>query len=241
MGLRARRRTGRDDGAHELLNANYSWNADAPGAYEIAPSRSAALDLVRRCRSGLERPDGIYGPDGLLRRACDRLYGADAGRHMAELFSLGAGEGEGAFPLATGWRWAADDAAKLAEESNLEPRDRSEYWHRREAKTAAALELIAAAFNEPLPNDDVRGDLEWLRTRLNIGLRLCRAQAAAWACKLAASGVNRGKLAAAVDDVERFLDANVPSDITDPAGGDLVIWRMIVDKLREPFPAQAPT
>ena len=213
----------------QLLCANYAWHADAPGAYAPANTRAEALELRRRCTTGFETGDDIFGPGGLLSRACDRLYGADAGRLMTELFSLGAGEG--VFPLATGWRRAADEVAALEAGTNDEKDSRARHWRRREELTSAALKLMSDALRAPVPNDGVREDLAWLCTGLNVGLRICRALCAC--CEWMDGGAEHAhtRFGDTVDELRRYLNVNVPGTTTDPVGGDVVVWRMIVDKL----------
>jgi len=213
----------------QLLCANYAWHADAPGAYEPATTREEALELRLRCADGIETRSDIHGPGGLLSRACGRLYGATAGPVLAELFALGAGEG--VFPLATGWCRAADEVALLEAGTEDDAASRAAHWSRREELTSTALELVEEALRTPLPNEGVREDLAWLRTGLSVGLRICRALCACWEWKNSGAAGAHGRVGKVVDELRRYLADTVPTATTDPVGGDIVIWRLIVDKL----------
>ena len=214
----------------QLLSAQFAWNADAPGAYEPAGSRREALELLQRCRDGVETPTELFGPEGLLRRACDRLYGRGAGESMAELFSLGAGEG--VFPLATGWRRAADEVTALTAGPEADPEARAAHWRRREELTRAALQLAGGSLRQDVSDTHARADIGWLRVRLEVGGRMCRALAACWRRQEGGSDGARTNAGNAVEELSRHLSANVPGTTTDPVGGDLAVWRLIADQLR---------
>ena len=69
----------------EVIAAEYSWNAHAPGSmdprrYDVA----AALD--RRYMHEPDEPKEVFGPEGVYARACDLLYGSKAGPIMASYY-----------------------------------------------------------------------------------------------------------------------------------------------------------
>ena len=213
----------------QLLCANYAWHADAPGSYAPADTRAEAMELRDRCAAGIETRSDIHGPEGLLSRACQRLYGTEAGPALTELFALGAGAG--AFPLATGWRRAADEVPVLESGAGDDDGSRAAHWRRREELTAAALELVSDALGMPLPTEGVRADLQWLSTGLSVGRRICRALCACWEWRSNGAEHAHTRARSTVDEVRRYLADTVPTTTTDPVGGDIVIWRLIVDKL----------
>ncbi|MBT3374761.1 MAG: hypothetical protein HN742_34170 [Lentisphaerae bacterium] len=213
----------------QLLCANYAWHAAAPGAYVPAGTRAEALELRGRCATGVETQDDLLGSSGLLGAACKRLYGSEAGPLMAELFSLGAGHG--VFPLATGWRQAADEAAALEAGTEDEDGSQTRYWRQREELTSMALKLGCEALEKALPSEGVREDVAWLCTGLNVGRRICQALRAGREWQADKAGETREQFDAAVSDLRAYLDANVPGPTTDPVGGDVAIWNMVVDRL----------
>ena len=152
-------------------------NRQASGAYEVAPSRRDALARLERCRLGTETNAAVFGDQGVLRSACDHLYGPQAGRWLARLFSLG--HGQGVSPLATGWGAATKEVTALDDGQTEAADERITYWQRRAELTDEALTLIESALAEPLAEASVREDLMWLRTGLAIGSRLCRVLAPA--------------------------------------------------------------
>lgn len=215
----------------QLLCAQYGWHADAAGGYVPAGSRQKAIELLQRCRDGLETPVGMFGAEGALRLVCDRLYGRDAGGTMAELFSLGAGEG--VFPLATGWRRAADEVTVLKAGSEGDAKGRAEHWRRREELTHAAVQLIETALRQRVPDTDVRDDLAWFRIRLGTGRRICRALAACWTWRQSGADSARTDAVEAVAELSRYLAVNVPATTTDPVGGDSTVCRLMVEQFRD--------
>jgi len=214
----------------QLLSAQCAWNSTAPGAFDILPNRTDMLELIEGCRSGVEVNSEVFGDSGLLSHACDRLYGPEAGARLVELLSVGLGGG--LFPLAVAWRNVTAEVGKLLDSSADEAGERSAYWKQREELTASAIECATSALAAPLPDEDVRGDIEWLRTCLEVGLRLCRALGASWVWRSAKTEEAEAELTAAIDGLERFLDTEVGTDITDPVGGDMFAWRETAKKLR---------
>jgi hypothetical protein len=146
------------------------------------------------------------------------------------VFSLGVGEGT--FPVATGWGTVSREVGRLLRGSADEARERSVYWERREALTGEALALVALALAEPLPDSDVLADVEWLRTCLEVGQRLCRALAAGWKWKGEPTAPALAAAAGAVEDLESYLARHVPTDTTDPVGGDVAVWWATAAQLR---------
>jgi len=213
----------------QVLCAEYAWNANAPGAYEPAVSRNEALERLNRCRSGVETAAAVLGPQGALRRACDLLYGVHAGLWMQELFSLG--HGQGVFPLATGWGAATREVNELLNGSPEPQEDRVAHWRRRERLTVKAVSLVETALREPLPDTDVRADLEWLQKSLAIGSRLCRALAACRQWRRDSGEAAHDAARDAVDELAAFVRDNVPTDTVDPVGGDVAAWLQTVEGL----------
>jgi hypothetical protein len=215
----------------QLVCAEYAWHSTAPGAFPTTYPRQEMMELLKRCRAGLEHPAAIHGPNGLIRRACDRLYGHAAGHWLAQLFTLGAGTG--LFPVVTGWGAATKEVRRLLEKPDEPAQERRNHWQQREALTNSAISLARAALAERFPDEETRADIEWLRTRLEIGLRLCRALAACWDWHGQPTGPVLAKVSGALGDLEAFLNAHVPTETTDPIGGDPFIWRETLAKLKE--------
>ncbi len=214
----------------QLLCAEYGWRADAAGAYPLASSRSEALALLRRCKTGKESCPEIFGEQGLLRRACDMLHGAQAGPLLAQVFT--AGIGEGLFPVAAGWGSVSREAPRLLGGAEADPASRAQYWLRRETVTALACADVAQALLQALPSRDVRGDVEWLQDCLEVGRRLCRALSACWTWTTEKGGPARARAEAALEDLHAYLSAYIPSATTDPVGGDIAVWRHTLQTLR---------
>ena len=214
----------------QLLSAEYAWHSTARGAFDILAGRDEMLEFLEQCRSGKEVNSEIFGSDGLLRRAGDRLYGAEAGEPLAELLSVGLGTG--LFPLAVAWRNVTREVGTLLGGSDDGAADRHAHWQQREALTEAAVKLASSASDVQQPDSELQGDLEWLQTCLEVGQCLCRVLAACWAWRGEPTDSSQMEVSGALAELEGFLDGRVGTDLTDPVGGDMFAWRETAKKLR---------
>ncbi len=212
----------------QLVAAEYEWRADAPGAADLATDRQAGLRLWEASRDGSLRPAEVYGPGGVIERACERIYGAGAGAHMSELFSSGAGESG---PVATIWRTITTEVVKLREGSIEDSLERDTFWYERAETTRRALELVANALQTEGLAPEVAEDLRWLRGTLEIGEQF--ADGTGMTCELLASGSEELKtqLRAHWSTLRQRIEADFPTDWFDPLGGDVGCWRVTIERL----------
>ncbi len=71
----------------QLLNAEFSWNATAPG-FRAPVSHADALSTWKALSAFEQVPEEIGGPDGFLVHACRKIYGPRAGDAMWRFFNL---------------------------------------------------------------------------------------------------------------------------------------------------------
>ncbi len=71
----------------QVVNAEFSWNADAPGS-QRPKTFETALAAWNRLRSNQELPEEVFGSGGLFEEACVRIYGAKTGKVMARFFNF---------------------------------------------------------------------------------------------------------------------------------------------------------
>ncbi|MAE62488.1 MAG: hypothetical protein CMJ49_14160 [Planctomycetaceae bacterium] len=155
----------------QMLNAEYAWRADAGAWFDepIAQTFPNAINQYDTYRDGLRRPAGIFGPEGFLETACHRLYGPEAGAHMATVNRLMTADGEAplgylfntAF-LHTEAQWAKDVPPERARHSSTR-------WQRIAdvTQTAATETRLAEAL---VPNTDpIREDLAWMADTFLVG------------------------------------------------------------------------
>ena len=71
----------------QVVNAEFSWNVDAPG-HQRPKTFETTLDAWNRLRSNQELPEEVFGPGGLFEEACVRIYGAKTGKLMARFFNF---------------------------------------------------------------------------------------------------------------------------------------------------------
>ncbi len=68
-----------------VINAEYSWNAHAPGGCDPLTYEEAST-LYHRYVYDQNQPEAIFGAGGLYHRACALLYGEKAGPVMADFY-----------------------------------------------------------------------------------------------------------------------------------------------------------
>ena len=71
----------------QLINAQFSWNVKAAG-HRTPGSYEAVHSSWRELMTNEEIPSEIIGPGGLLEKACEKLYGLQAGQLMQRYFQL---------------------------------------------------------------------------------------------------------------------------------------------------------
>ncbi len=71
----------------QVVNAEVSWNSDAPGSRQPSTFQTA-LDAWNTLRSNQELPEEVFGTGGLFDEACIRIYGHKAGKVMARFFNF---------------------------------------------------------------------------------------------------------------------------------------------------------
>jgi len=234
----------------QVVAAQFGWNGGAPGAPRLWKSRGEALALRSRVVCGAFAPDALYGRRGLLRRACEHLYGKAPAAALARAFALSADPAAGAacgygsaaeqrrtrlFPLFCLCGFASGDVARLAAAAAADEgaHGRGLLWRTRETLTARALAYLATALRRMPADAAAREDVAWLLTCARVGRAACRALSAAWewrdgAAPAAATRLRRAL--AALDDAVRPAEH---ASLTDPAGGDLSNWILFARRLRE--------
>ena len=138
------------------------WNAEIPRSYEAQMAHYDAL------RQGRLRPDGLYGPEGLLETSCALAYGKNLAKPMADLFRLQGKNGE--HPIFT-----ASNVELWTNSSILNypmlwdtPAERPQQLQYRErfaesaAVTAAAEEILTQVLKEESLCAEVRAHLEFM-------------------------------------------------------------------------------
>lgn len=216
----------------QLLAAEYEWHADAPGAAPLATDRADGLRLWEASRDGSLRPPEVYSPDGLLTLACEHLYGPAAGPHMAEMFSLGAGEHG---PVAVMWRTITTEIVKLREGVELPERDT--FWYDRAEVTRQAIALVDAALQEEGLTPEVAGDLRWLQATLEIGERFAEGLGMTWELLAVSPEGLRERVREHWAALERRIREDFSTDTFDPLGGDMGSWLPALAALAEMPPA----
>lgn len=211
----------------QVVAAQFAWNADAPGAVPMAGDRADALGHLDAARDGTLRPPAIYGPGGLVERACALLYGPEAGPRLAEVF---AADGPSSWPAVGAWPSFNRELLRLERRTEPDPDARAEHWRSRRAATKRAAALVARVLEGVLP-DATRDDLSWLGARMSLHAEMCALLAGTWA----AVGARENAVAAARawHDLVRGLRDCYPAQCTDPLCGDIGAALELAEVLRD--------
>jgi len=71
-----------------LLNAEYMWNTESTGFYDVPKTAGKCMDRFNEYVKGQIRPREIYGAGGFLEKACTEVYGTQAGAYMKKVYEL---------------------------------------------------------------------------------------------------------------------------------------------------------
>ena len=211
----------------QVVAAQFAWNATAPGAAPLAMNHAQALGQLEAARDGTLRPAEIYGPGGLIERACELLYGPEAGPLLAEVFGA---DGPEAWPVVAAWPSFSRELRRLEARTEPDASARAEHWRSRGAATQRAAALVDCALEGSLP-DPTRYDLSWLRARMGLHAEMCALLADTWAAVGTPDGA--GAAAAAWADLAERLRASGPAECTDPLCGDIGAALELAEVLRD--------
>lgn len=218
-------------GVHEeplqLLNARALW-CGAQSGFAQTPSSPAEADaLYAQVVAGTFRNDALFGPQGALRAACHRLWGAEAGEHMFRAYTCAPDGLRG--PVSRVW-WAITREVRRLRgeltEHGVTEEDLRARWRTRVEVTGTALEHAQAALQR-LDDPDIR----WLCTCLDVGGRFARAVLLAMDAR-AGDGAARSALVQLLDELALHIESLHVGQRTDVLGGDPGCWMETVDLLR---------
>ncbi len=219
-------------GLHEeplqLLNARALWSGPGSGFSAAVESSQQAETLAKAVVAGEHRPESVFGPDGALNTACRLLWGAEAGRHMAEAYRAGGGLEA---PVGRIWWTITREVRRLRGdlgETWLTWEQIVQRWERRVEVTRQALEHVEAA--RAISADEA---ITHLTNCLALGARFAGVVLLAARLRAGdAAGSIAGDLAAELESLEADVKARglVPTDLL---GGDSGCWLETVELLRE--------
>ncbi|MCW5977923.1 MAG: hypothetical protein KIT09_07585 [Bryobacteraceae bacterium] len=244
----------------QLLNAEYGWNARAPGSY--APKTfQEGLSAWNALMDNERLPPDIFGEGRLFDLACRRVYGEKAGEAMSRFFRYSEPAAAGPlprfyprriYPLVVLWRYLQGDSLYWnpkpdpSEEAALKGlgADREEF-HRRLAavwRQTAGVNRKAAVFAAEAERSlglrpDADGDVRHLARCLDVGERFANLLAAYHELLAGAAGGPgfEAKLKSTLEEraaVAAWVEREFQFDHVDPKGGDLSSWIESLDRLR---------
>jgi len=220
-----------------LLNAEYMWNCQSTGFSDVPETFKECMERFLDYRRIRIYPPEVFGEDGFLDRACQTLYGEEAGKCVAEVYRLKP------YPICYGYaaymRWK-----------------RPIYrWTNRLEATEKAIEHVSAA----LAAEDLKDENKELLLRFHQSLRVGKQFAEVWGhfmelremaedkSKTAGDiGGELEKLTAKMDAMDEYIEQNFGSDwaVTEKtggflyygskgkAGGDPFYWNVVLDQMR---------
>ena len=221
----------------QLLNAEFAWNASQ---VSLPKSFAQSCEMFAGYRDRTVQPPDIFGAKGFLGRACEKLYGKSAGRHMRKVFTLSTRDGlppvahvttknyeafgnPSSMPL---HRWGDDLPA--SEAAGLAGR-----WGRVSKVTAKALEATRAALRAGL-TDRSENDVRWLAKGFEMGEMYAQATQRYYELYALAQRLLAGRPSSSASDVNnkhkalqsltrtmaKLLRATYPRKMLDYLGGD---------------------
>jgi len=234
----------------QLLNSEFSWNSAGAALPRTYAQCQKKFDTYKDRK---EQPQDIFGAQGFLGRACEALYGKDAGRHMRKVFSLTTSDDLSPLAHLTTkmtdsfgnpnreplHRWGDDLPAEKAA-------DFAKRWGRVEKITVKAQKAVQAALRAG-PTDRAISDLAWYAKSLEIGAVYAKAaesyyQLYAKAQEVLSSGVPRktseidrqfSELQSLTRKIAELLKSNFPRKMLDHMGGDRLQKQRALDFLRK--------
>ncbi|MCZ2080261.1 MAG: glycoside hydrolase family 20 zincin-like fold domain-containing protein [Bryobacterales bacterium] len=245
----------------QVINAEYSWNSNAPG--RVTPANFA--DGLRRWNalmSNEEMPEAVFGPGGVFQAACARIYGKQAGASMARFFNyheerqasankaLPAFYPHRLYPYIVLWRFLQGDAAfsnvapSAAEQRELNAlkttrvelqRNVAELWRQNSSVNLKARKYLDEALQAKDLRTDAREDVEYLRKCLVAGQRFADLLAGYHGLLASDPAVQTAqvtKLISARESLASWLHREFRFDFTDPKGGDQAAWLETLELLR---------
>ncbi|MDA2929912.1 glycoside hydrolase family 20 zincin-like fold domain-containing protein [Acidobacteria bacterium AH-259-O06] len=244
----------------QVLNAQFSWNADAPGNRQPKTFK-ATLAAWNALRSNEELPAEIFGPGGLFEEACVKIYGPAAGKSMARLFHYFEPSSAKTLPsfyprkiysLAVLWRIFQADSRYWRFELDSDIRQTlkslqidygelqrrlSTFWFQSAEVNEKAKIMVTEARNATDLYEDARADLKHLSRCLDVGTHFSRLlasyhQVIAEHFSGTANEQQVDKNLAQVNQLWDYLRSNFPFDTVDPKGGDLSSWTLTLRELR---------
>jgi hypothetical protein len=236
----------------QVINAEYSWNSDAPG--RVTPTDFA--DGLRRWNalmSNEEMPAAVFASGGLFHEACARIYGPRAGASMARFFEhyedrkpeashLPAFYPHRLYSYVVLWRALLGDAAyselepSAAERAHLATRrlERadlqrrlSELWRQNARVNQSTERHLDAALREKDLRMDARADVAYLRKCLTAGERFALLLADYHGLLALEPPARRSQVESVAKShhaLGQWLQSEFTFDFVDPKGGDQAAW-----------------
>jgi hypothetical protein len=236
----------------QLINAEYSWNSNAPG--RTTPSGfQEGLRRWTALMSNQEEPPEVFGANGVFPLACARIYGDLAGASMASFFRYSEQHSSGnnrlpafypdrLYPTVVLWRFLQGDAGfsgvapstiELREIQSLKTtrselqRNLSELWRHTAAVNLKTQKFVDEALRANDLRSDARPDVEYLRKCLLAGERF-GTLLAEYHDLLAMNPSERaarvGRVASSHQALANWLHKEFRFDFPDPKGGDQAAW-----------------
>jgi hypothetical protein len=244
----------------QVINAQYSWNAAAPGSL-VPGTFEEGLHHWHALMKGEERPSAVFGAEGLLQQACAKIYGRQAGAALARYLTFHQERTAGElppfyprtiFPLNVLCRYLEGDraywdrAASAVEARDLEKlgiarpelqRRLAALWSQTADVNQRAEQYLAEARKAGDLREDAREDVDRLLLCNQAGQRMARLLAAYH--RLLAGSENSAQVLAMNREFRDWMHGHVRSDFSDPKGGDASCWIEAAEILRSNLLARA--
>ena len=165
----------------QIFNAEYMWNSENSAFYNeenLPDNYNDFIKLYNDSIAGVHRPEEIYGNGGIIDVICQKLYGEEIGKKMAELTKLSGPNGEPPIACAANvdiytrynflvydFRWENDE---LSKDMMIHYKERFNTCY---AVTSNAVKIMKEVLSYDM-TDTMRSDLEWLSESFEMGEKL---------------------------------------------------------------------
>ena len=167
----------------QLCNAEYMWNCENSAYYNIPDMPNNQKDFEPfyiDYLKGITRPEEIYGDEGLLKIACEKLYGKEAAEDFKQLYTT-HGE-DGAPPLTSPcsceiytnysrvvfpMRWDNEELLEEAEKG-LSINKILDKFIQIDYATKKAKEIATKIYSEKKYFPELEEDVKWLKDNFTV-------------------------------------------------------------------------
>ncbi len=219
----------------QMLNAECLWHGSAKG-FKDAPGNKADTEAwFDQLSIAARKPPQIFSPGGLFDQLCVQRWGAEAGPLMSRALQSRC---EGRLPVGYIWWsitkpvYAMADDVKSAYAMSAKGPSALFYFHEKDWRCRIDATFAARTLAEQAAAFSDDEDVHWLASCLDVGGRFAGVVRQLVRVASGRASVADDTLQQLIDDLDRIIRTQFPSNWTDPLGGETGCWLPTLDTLR---------